>query len=62
MAAYHNPAKPLKSINGADPFVIVMATDAGWIVVADAHPGSAENPKFSFCASLSLSLGSPFSN
>jgi Domain of unknown function (DUF4411) len=55
MAAYHNPAKPLKSFNGADPFVIAMAKDAGWIVVADAHPGSAREPKIPFlCESKSV--------
>ena len=29
MATHHNAAKPLKGINGADPFVIAMAKDSG---------------------------------
>jgi len=39
---HHDPAKPHKGINGADPFVIAMAKDGGaqWKVVADEHPGS----------------------
>ena len=47
MASHHNPAKPLKGINGADPFVIAMAKDGGsqWTVVCDEHPGSNENRK-----------------
>ena len=42
MATHHNPAKPLKGINSADPFVIAMAKDGGlnWVVVSDEHPGS----------------------
>jgi hypothetical protein len=47
MATHHDPAKPHKGINGADPFVIAMAKDGGaqWKVVADEHPGSLENRK-----------------
>lgn len=50
MAAHHNPAKPLKGINGADPFVIAMAKSNGtqWTVVADEHPGSEDNRKIPF--------------
>jgi uncharacterized protein DUF4411 len=50
MATHHNPAKPLKGINGADPFVIAMAKDGGphWIVVSDEHPGSLESRKIPF--------------
>ena len=50
MAAHHNPQKPLKSINGADPFVIAMAKDGGprWTVVSDEHPGTLENRKIPF--------------
>ena len=50
MAKHHDPAKPHKGINGADPFVIAMAKDAGadWTVVADEHPGSLENRKIPF--------------
>jgi len=50
MATHHNPAKPLKGINGADPFVIAMAKDGGphWIVVSDEHPGSMESRKIPF--------------
>jgi hypothetical protein len=48
MATHHNPAKPLKGINGADPFVIAMAKSTGSIVVADEHPGSLENRKIPF--------------
>src|SRR5271163_2095839 len=50
MATHHNPDKPLKGINGADPFVIAMAMDGGarWVVVADEHPGSPENRKIPF--------------
>lgn len=50
MAKHHNPAKPLKGISGADPFVIAMAATGGshWTVVTDEHPGSAENRKIPF--------------
>lgn len=50
MATHHNPAKPLKGINGADPFVIAMAkvNGAQWTVVADEHPGSQDNRKIPF--------------
>jgi hypothetical protein len=50
MATHHNPAKPLKGINGADPFVIAMAKDGGarWVVVSDEHPGSPESRKIPF--------------
>jgi hypothetical protein len=50
MATHHNPQKPLKGISGADPFVIAMAKSAGphCSVVADEHPGSAENRKIPF--------------
>jgi hypothetical protein len=51
MAAHRNAAKPLKCINGADPFVIAMAKVDGATVVADEHPGSHENRKIPFvCA------------
>ena len=50
MVTHHNPAKPLKGINGADPFVIAMVKDGGadWIVVCNEHPGSQENRKIPF--------------
>ena len=50
MATYYNKAKPHKGISGGDPFVIAMAKDGGahWTVVADEHPGSAENRKIPF--------------
>jgi Domain of unknown function (DUF4411) len=50
MAKHYNTGKPHKGINGADPFVIAMAKDGGtnWTVVADEHPGSAENRKIPF--------------
>jgi hypothetical protein len=50
MASHHDPAKPTKGINGADPFVIAMAKHGGphWAVVADEHPGSRENRKIPF--------------
>lgn len=50
MATHHNPAKPLKGINNADPFVIAMAKDGGpnWVVVSDEHPGSADARKIPF--------------
>jgi hypothetical protein len=50
MATHHDPSKPIKGINGADPFVIAMAKDggAGWVVVSDEHPGSAESRKIPF--------------
>jgi Domain of unknown function (DUF4411) len=50
MATHHDPQKPHKGINGADPFVIAMAKDGGahWSVVADEHPGSLENRKIPF--------------
>jgi hypothetical protein len=53
MATHHDPAKPHKGINGADPFVIAMAKDGGteWKVVADEHPGSLENRKIPFVCS-----------
>lgn len=53
MAKHHDPARPLKGINNADPFVIAMAIDGGrdWTVVSDEHPGSAESRKIPFvCA------------
>jgi uncharacterized protein DUF4411 len=51
MAAHHNAAKPLKGINGADPFVIAMAKVDGARVVADENQGSQENRKIPFvCA------------
>jgi hypothetical protein len=50
MATHHDPAKPTKGINGADPFVIAMAKHEGphCAVVADEHPGSRENRKIPF--------------
>ena len=50
MATHYNKAKPHKGISGGDPFVIAMAKDGGahWTVVADEHPGSAENRKIPF--------------
>jgi hypothetical protein len=53
MAAHHDPQKPHKGINGADPFVIAMAKDGGahWTVVADEHPGSLVNRKIPFVCS-----------
>jgi hypothetical protein len=50
MATHHDPARPTKGINGADPFVIAMARDGGahWTVVADEHPGSVQNRKIPF--------------
>jgi len=48
--AGNNPLKPLKRINGADPFVIAMAMSNGsrWTGVADEHSGSHENRKIPF--------------
>lgn len=50
MTAHHDPLKPHKGINGADPFVIAMAKASGahWTVVADENPGSLENRKIPF--------------
>jgi hypothetical protein len=50
MATHHDPARPTAGINGADPFVIAMASDGGphWIVVTDEHAGSRENRKIPF--------------
>jgi hypothetical protein len=50
MATHHNPQKPGKGINGADPFVIALAKDGGahWTVVTDEHPGSAESRKIPY--------------
>jgi hypothetical protein len=50
MATHHDPARPTAGINGADPFVIAMASDGGphWIVVTDEHAGSGENRKIPF--------------
>ncbi|MDQ0473441.1 DUF4411 family protein [Labrys wisconsinensis] len=50
MATHHNPAKPLKGINGADPFVIAMAKAGGpnWVVVSDEHAGTLESRKIPF--------------
>lgn len=53
MKTHHDPLKPQKGINGADPFVIALAkaNGAGWSVVADEHPGTAESRKIPFvCA------------
>jgi hypothetical protein len=54
MQTHHDPTRPTKGINGADPFVIAMAKDggAGWIVVSDEHPGSAESRKIPFVCSV----------
>jgi hypothetical protein len=50
MATHYDPARPTKGISGADPFVIAMAKHGGphWTVVADEHPGSAQNRKIPF--------------
>ena len=50
MARHHNPARPLKGINNADPFVIAMAMVGGrdWTVVSDEHPGSADARKIPY--------------
>jgi hypothetical protein len=50
MAKHHDPAKPHKGINGADPFVIAMGKDGGtdWMVVSDENPGSQENRKIPY--------------
>ena len=50
MATHHNPAKPLKGINNADPFVIALAMDGGadWVVVTDEHQGTSEARKIPF--------------
>lgn len=50
MGKYPNPQKPLKGINGADPFVIAMAKDGGahWVVINEEKPGSIEHPKIPF--------------
>ena len=50
MATHHDPVRPTKGINGADPFVIAMASAGGahWSVVADEHFGSLENRKIPF--------------
>lgn len=48
MAAYFNPEKPDKGIDGADPFVIGLAAvqkPQPWVVVTGEKPGSSENPK-----------------
>jgi hypothetical protein len=62
MAAHHDPARPTKGINGADPFVIAMAMDAGphCTVVADEHPGSRENRKILLSATIKASAALPF--
>jgi hypothetical protein len=57
LGEHHNPAKPAKGINGADPFVIALAAahDPPWIVVSDEKPGSFENPKIPFvCQKIGL--------
>jgi len=53
MATHHDPSKPHKGINGADPFVIALAMHGGanWTVICDEHPGSAENRKMPFVCS-----------
>jgi Domain of unknown function (DUF4411) len=50
MKSHHNPEKPLKGINGADPFVIAMAKFGGpdWTVVCNEHQGSQESRKIPF--------------
>jgi hypothetical protein len=52
MTTHHDPARPLKGINGADPFVIAMARVTGSVVVADEHPGSQENRKIPFVCNV----------
>ena len=57
MDTYHDPEKPDKGINGADPFVIALAdkSNPGLTVVSGEKPGSAENPKIPYvCAQLRL--------
>jgi Domain of unknown function (DUF4411) len=50
MSVHHNPSKPMKGINGADPFVIAMAKHGGpnWVVVCNEHQGSEESRKIPF--------------
>jgi hypothetical protein len=49
MDQFHNPLKPEKGINGADPFVIGLAVTQGgskpWTVVSGEKAGSNEAPK-----------------
>jgi hypothetical protein len=49
MDQFHNPLKPEKGINGADPFVIGLAVTQGefrpWTVVSGEKAGSSEAPK-----------------
>ncbi len=57
MAAYYDPLKPAKGINGADPFVIALAATQypPWVVVTDEHAGSQENPKIPYvCKQLKV--------
>jgi hypothetical protein len=53
MGKYHNPEKPDKGINGADPFAIGLAATQNpvWVVVHGEKPGSAENPKIPWVCS-----------
>jgi hypothetical protein len=60
MRTHHDPAKPLKGINGADPFVIAMAKFTGSVVVADEHSGSLENRKIPLFVTLRVSTASRF--
>jgi hypothetical protein len=50
MATHHDPTRPVKGINGADPFVIAMAKAGGpeWSVVSEEHPGNTEARKIPF--------------
>ena len=57
MDTYHDPEKPNKGIDGADPFVVALAQQGnpGLTVVSGEKPGSAENPKIPYvCGQLEV--------
>lgn len=57
MDTYHDPDKPDKGVDGADPFVIAYAwkNNPGLTVVSGEKPGSAENPKIPYvCGQLKV--------
>ena len=54
---YHDPERPEKGIDGADPFVIAYAQthNPTRTVISGEKPGSADNPKIPYvCQELGL--------
>lgn len=57
MDTYHDPDRPDKGIDGADPFVIALAQESNpsLTVISGEKPGSTENPKIPYvCGRLGV--------